>query len=404
MIGIGKKAALTSAIAAALMTCGPASAATPPVTGWQETAVKSFPTPDGFYKSQGVATDGSRLYFSWNAGLHSTDLTMDTVLVDNVFDAIPYDMKAQGSNHIGDLDYYDGQLYAPIEDKDDLYPTIVMFDPETLQPTGQRFHLDTNYLPTGVPWVAIDAVRGVAYTSKWLNTGILNVHRLSDFAVTSTVQLSRPVPRIQGAKMYKGLLYAARDNGTEKSIEAIDPETGEVTNVFDRNVGEQHETEGIAFVTNEGGTTMLTEDIVQSDFSRLDIHSYRVGGDVTPPAITELTVARPKVKRNKPIVIDVESSEAASATATWSRCIGGRKWRCGRLRPLGSPPRFSLAAGANRLTLRPRSETWAAGKRFNPGRFRLSITPTDQADAIGATSSVNFTVLKKKKPKHRRHR
>jgi len=242
-----------------------------------------------------------------------------------------------------------------------------MFDPDTLQPTGQRFHLDWNLLPTGVPWVAIDAARQVAYTSKWLNTGILNVHRLSDFEITSTVQLSRPVPRIQGAKVYKGMLYAARDNGAEKSIETIDPETGEVTNIFDRNLGTDHEAEGIAFVTNDSGTTMLTEDIDQSDYNRVDVHSYRVGGDVTPPAITGLTLARTKLKRGKRIKVKIESSEAATTIATWSRCIGGRKQPCGRLKPAGQPPQFTLAAGTNKFKFKPRSETWAKGKRFRPG-------------------------------------
>ncbi|MBK8293297.1 MAG: hypothetical protein IPK93_00405 [Solirubrobacterales bacterium] len=395
------KVTFMSALAALSIATAQASAATP-VTGWQQVAVKSFVSPEAFYKSQGVTSDGSRLYFSWNAGLHSTDLTMETVFVDNVFDAIPYDMKAQGSNHIGDLDYYDGQLYAPIEDVNDRYPTIVMFDPDTLQPTGQRFHLDWNLLPTGVPWVAIDPVRQVAYTSKWLNTGILNVHRLSDFEITSTVQLSRPVPRIQGAKVYKGLLYAARDNGAEKSIEAIDPETGEVTNIFDRNLGTDHEAEGIAFVTNDSGTTMLTEDIDQSDYNRVDVHSYRVGGDVTPPAITGMTLPRKKLKRGKRVKVNIESSEAASTTATWSRCIGRKKRPCGRLKPAGQPPEFTLEAGSNKFKFKPRSTTWAKGKRFRPGRYRLSITPTDQADAIGVTSSVTFKVLKPRR-KHRVH-
>ncbi|MBK5231517.1 MAG: hypothetical protein JJE13_00850 [Thermoleophilia bacterium] len=234
------------------------------------------------------------------------DLSMENVLVDNTIEGIPFDLLQIGLSHIGDIDFYNGLIYAPIEGKPSYeHSTIVAYDPDTLQPAGPRFELDRDYLPDGVPWIAIDAARQVAYTSPWNNVGVLNVH------------------------------------------------------------------------------------------------SYRAGGDVTSPAITGLTVVNPKLKPGKPVIVDIESSEAASTTATWSRCVGGKKRPCGRLRAAGRPPQIALAAGENQFALEPRSETWAEGKRFNPGRFRLSITPTDQADAIGATSSVNFAVPKPKR-QHRR--
>jgi len=386
-----------SALLLTVVPTAPTTAATP-VTGWQETGVKSFYGFDSFPKSQGIASDGKKLFFSWNVGLISTDLSMNDLNTEHVYDAIPKDLLNKGLSHIGDIDFYDGKIYAPIEGKPSYeHSTIVTYDPETLKPVGPQFELARDpYLPDGAPWVAIDPVRQVAYTSKWNNTGLLNVHRLSDFEIVSTLQLSRPIPRIQGAKVFKGVLYAARDNGPEKSIEAVDLDTGTVTNLFDRNLGDQNETEGIAFVRNENGTTMLTSDIDEADRARVDVHSYRVNGDVTPPAIASIKFAKETVKPGANLPVTIESTEAVSTVATWSRCIGAKKKRCTELKPAGRPTLATLPAGTSSLVLPPKSETWAEGKRFNAGRFRLSITPTDIADAVGPTTSADFTVARKK--------
>jgi len=381
-----------------------AADAAEPVSGWVETGSRSFTGEEGFTKAQGIASDGGRIFFSWNLGLHSTDLGFGTTLATNAYDAIPYDLGGMGLNHIGDIDYFDGKIYAPIEDGSAyLHPYVVTYEADTLQATGDRFALDRDRLMEGVPWVAIDPVRQVAYTAEWNDTTRLNVHRLSDFAITSTVPLSRTVGRIQGAKVYKGMLYAARDNGGEKSIEAIDPVTGQVTNLFDRNLGDDFETEGIAFVTNNSGTTMLTSDIDQSDH-RVNVRSYRVAGDVTPPAISGLKARSAKVLRGKKISFELQASEAVTATTAWSRCVGGRKKPCAKTVPAGTAPALNLSSGTNRITLAPRSTSWAAGRKFNPGRWRLSLTPTDVADAIGPAASAAFTVVKPKKPNKRKQR
>lgn len=380
-----------------------AAGAAEPVSDWAETGSRSFIGVDGFIKSQGIASDGGRIFFSWNYGLHSMSLDLDTTLADNAYDAIPYDLGAIGLDHIGDIDYFEDRIYAPIEDGGDyLHPYVVTYEADTLQPTGDRFALDRALLTEGVPWIAVDPVRRVAYTAEWNDTAVLNVHRLSDFAITSTVPLSRTIGRIQGAKVYRGMLYASRDNGAEKSIEAIDPVTGEVTHLFDRNLGENFEAEGIAFVTNGSGTTMLTSDIDQSDH-RVSVHSYRIAGDVTPPVLTGLKARPAKVLRGRRIAFDLQASEAVTAVASWSRCVGGMKRPCARTKSVGGAPTLNLAAGSNRISLAPRSTGWAAGRRFNPGSWRLSLTPTDVADAVGPVVAATFTVVKPKKKKPRRH-
>lgn len=279
--------AMTLMAALMLFPAGGAGAAGP-VYDWQQTDEKSFLGVDAFTKSQGMASDGERMFFSWNLGLHSMDLAMDVGLEDNLT-GIPRDLTYAGSNHIGDIDFFDGKIYAPVEDGPGyLNPTMVAFDPDTLQADPERYRLDQNLLTKGAPWVAIDDERSVAYTAQWNDTTLLNVHRLSDFAITSTVQLDKPVPRIQGAEVYKGYLYAARDNYAEKSVIAIDPVTGHVSYLFDRNLGLDHEVEGLTFVTNGEGTTLRLSDIDKSDDNRVDVISYRIAGDTNPPELTLL--------------------------------------------------------------------------------------------------------------------
>ena len=382
---------------AGLVLAGTAQAGLP-VTNWQETAVKSFRGLEATTKSQGITSDGTSMYYSWNVGLHKTGLDMNPPnLAENLL-GIPTELSLEGSNHIGDIDYYNGKIYAPIEAGPKFLKNyVVPYDAETLQAGPERYLIDKGYLTRGIPWIAIDADRQVAYTSEWNNEGVLNVHRLSDFAVTSTVALDQKVPRIQGAKVYKGILYASRDNGAEKTIVAIDPVSGHVTNLFDRNLGLEDEAEGIAFVKNSGGTTMMTTDIVEWDHSRVDIHSYRINGDVTPPSLTGLKSNRKKLRAGRKLKLRVNSSEPVTADGFWFRCTGARKHPCRKTRMAGRTPTLDLVTGANAVSMEARNIDAPKGKMLSPGWFRLVLGATDVADAQSRVVSTTFRIVK---PKH----
>ncbi len=404
-IGAFAAALLTTLIAAfAALSPAPAAAATPPpVALWEQTGTTTFPFPDSIFRTQGIASDGESLWFSWLTGIERTDLTAETVHVARRYDAIPPDLVDTGHNHIGDIDVHDGILYAPIEDGPGyLSPWIALYRADDLSWTGQSFELPHEYLTEGVPWVAIDGPRGVAYTAEWNDTTRLNVHRLSDFELIRTVPLDKTVPRIQGAKIFRGSLYIARDNGGEKSIEAIDPETGHVTHLFDRNLGKDYETEGIAFVRRRSGTVMLTTDIYQGDAMTVQMRSYRIKGDSTPPSLTKPKVVPAKIRAGgrSSVKIRLRSSEPATARVQWHRCTG-RKGRCNRTSPRGLASTVTLQPGLNRLAVSVRLSR-AKGKpyRMNPGSWVLSMTPTDEADVTGNTIRARLTVVKPK----RRHR
>lgn len=375
----------------ALFAAGGARAAGP-VYDWQQTGEKSFTGADAFTKSQGMASDGGRMFFSWNFGLHSMDLDMGIGLEDNLT-GIPRDLTSAGSNHIGDIDYFDGKIYAPIEDGPGyLNPTLVLYDADTLQAGPERFRLEEEKLTKGVPWVAIDEERGVAYTAEWNDTTLLNVHRLSDFAITSTIQLDKPVPRIQGAEVYKGYLYAARDNYAEKSVIAIDPVTGHVSYLFNRDLGMDHEVEGLTFVTNDGGTTLRLSDIDKSDDNRVDVASYRIAGDITPPELTLLRKNEAEPLAGQKLDVRALASEPVTIDATWSRCLGKGPRPCRRTGPARPAPLLKFNRGSTTLPVPARTRFAPEDRVLGPGRYRLKLTPVDVADATGKPVTVTARI------------
>ncbi|HNA44940.1 MAG TPA: hypothetical protein PLO12_10000 [Solirubrobacterales bacterium] len=366
----------------------PALASPPPVSDWVQTNRVQFSGTDGFFRSQGVASDGQSLFFSWNLGLSRTAINdTSNVLADNTTEAIPDDLAESNHNHIGDIDVAWGWIYAPIEDGPAYAePWVVIYDADTLEPTGQRFLLPASLQRDGVPWIAVDQVRGVAYSMEWKDTGKLFVYSLSDFSLLRTVTLSEPVPRIQGAKIYRGNLYASRDNGSEKSIVAIDPETGTVTHLFDRNLGEDYEAEGIAFVRRSSGTMMVATGIREGSQGYTEMRIYRIGGDTTAPALSGVGFKAKRVRRGSKVTLLATSSEPVTALVRWLRCIGPAARPCSRTRVFGSNDRIQITEGSNEVSL--------STALLRPGIWNLRITPSDRADIVGRTRRVGLTVLR----------
>lgn len=337
---------------------------------------------------QGIASDGESLWLSWNFGLSRHDLAMTTTFAADCTGAIPQTLRNSGHNHIGDIDVHDGILYAPIEDGGQyLSPWIALYDADTLRFTGRAFELDREYLTEGVPWVAIDGPRKVAYTAEWNDTTRLNVHRLADFKLVRTVELDKTVPRIQGAKVFRGSLYVARDNRPEHSVEAIDPETGHVTHLFDRPELGGSEAEGIAFVRQRTGVVMSLLELHQG----AQVRNFRINGDTTPPRLKGLKLRPRRVRAGRQpakLKLSVRSSEPVTATGRWLRCAGPKRKPCHKLKATGKPFARNLTSGANRFRLR----TVTGGKALKPGLWRLRLTPVDEADMTGRPAHATLRV------------
>jgi hypothetical protein len=233
---------------------------------WTYAGVNHFSFPSGAYRTQGAASDGVQRFFSWRYGLERTTPD-DRVLARNFSvyqrkSGIPQSIEALGGNHIGDIDYHAGKIYAPIEDSPNYRnPVIAVYDAATLNHTGTTYMLPHGDLTMGVPWVAVDGPKNLAYTGEWDPVVRINVYRLSDFSPIGYIPLQRALGRLQGAKVRGDFLYAASDNST-KSIYKISLIDGSVTELLQlaqwHNLqdGHEHELEGLSFINTPKGETL----------------------------------------------------------------------------------------------------------------------------------------------------
>jgi len=216
--------------------------AAPPENQAVAVAQENFGLFEAVTRYQGITTDGESWYTSWNYGLQKTDLR-HRITASN-FIAIPLQFLLAGNNHIGGISVYGGRLYCPLEDGPEyLKPYILVYDAATLRWTGEAYPLPPELHTEGVPWVAVDGPRGVAYTAEWHGAAALNVFSLEDFRLVKTVPLSQPLDRIQGGEVYGGVLYCAADTKDSHTIWAVNPETGAVSRVLDRNLDNAVEAE-----------------------------------------------------------------------------------------------------------------------------------------------------------------
>nr|WP_316642515.1 PEP-CTERM sorting domain-containing protein [uncultured Roseateles sp.] len=251
------------ALAAGLLA-SPAQAA----EQWHLVGSDSFTVPTALYRSQGLTTDGQQWYFSWQYGLERAALNDFTSLQRNsnlnlsngkLTPGIPLELIAGfGASHIGDIDTYGGKIYAPIEDGNKradgsryLNPLIGVFNASDLSYTGSFYKLSHDDLHAGVPWVAVDGAKGLAYTAEWDDTVRINIHKLGDFSSQGYLALDRPLDRIQGAKVWNGGLYASTDDAN-KTVYRIDLATGHVDELFREDfgvpAGTKIEVEGLSFL------------------------------------------------------------------------------------------------------------------------------------------------------------
>jgi hypothetical protein len=249
-----------------------------PVESWTLVGTDTFRLPDGLLRSQGVTTDGLSWIFSWQGGLEKTSddylpLGVATWPPDNFNEAqiAPDGTNYVGDVHIGDVDYYDGLVYVPLEDTGEgplnnpryTHPHIALYDARTLLYTGVKYALSPDIHVAGVPWVAVNARARNVYTAEWdMQHDRINVFdtkmNFLRFLPLHYAEAFGPgfhLSRIQGAKMHNGALYATRDDD-QKSVFKIDVHTGDVTKVFSINPSGHSELEGLAFRNTPDGAQM----------------------------------------------------------------------------------------------------------------------------------------------------
>jgi len=220
----------------------------------------TFMLEEALMRGQGITTDGTYFYFSGNFFLNKTDIKTNKTIVNNIF-AIPPALLLKGCNHIGGISYYDGKIYAAIEDGSAYqHPFIAIFDAKTLKYTGKYYEMPLELHDAGIPWCIVDAPRGYLYTLEWSNGKVLNVFNLNDMSFVKTIPLSMPLDRIQGGGIYDGMLYLSMDVGT-KSVYKLNPVTGEASLLFSRNVSAECESESMTVLATPDGPRFYVMDI-----------------------------------------------------------------------------------------------------------------------------------------------
>ncbi len=233
--------------------------------------------------SQGITTDGEYYYTSGAiAALSLTGLGKWTVdefeRVSYTHSALPEEiMEKYGSDHIGGISYYDGKIYAAVEDGEDAYPLILIYDAETLEYTGVYYEISTDYLKTGIPYCAVDAENGYLYTSEFRDIDSILAFNLDDMTFSHEIKLSERITRIQGGEVYDGKLYLSYDvEGTAaEQVLTVDIKTGKVEMLFERIVSSRdHEAEGLTVYPMADGSLIHI-----SDYDKLvsvNIRHYKV--------------------------------------------------------------------------------------------------------------------------------
>lgn len=243
--------------------------------GHTDTAKTNIVGLGAIFRSQGMTTDGETFYFSSKTTLIRTKTDAKTV-IDADYSAIPDELKELGIAHIGGLSYYDGYIYAGLEDSKVWdYPIVGVYDAETLD-FVDYYILDCETVTRGLPWVCVDPETGYLYCTDHSKkpTKLLVYDTANEMEFVKEIPLSFSVPSIQGAEFHNGTLYAATNDET-KAIYKINPVSGEVEKHLDRNLlgGEG---EGMTFITKENGETVLVAMDMGTIFINAFVREYPV--------------------------------------------------------------------------------------------------------------------------------
>jgi len=268
---------------------------------WTQVGSDAFQGANALTRSQGVTTDGHEWFFSWQGGLERTDDAYLTQAVGTwpAQQAVAPQFNQDGTNHvgnnhIGDIDYYDGQIYAPFEDggegDDPLQfnnpeyqtPYIEVYDAQTLTNVAS-YALDKGIHEAGVPWVAVNAAKKEVYTAEWdmphdrINIFDLQMHfqRFLTLVYPPSLGAGFHLSRIQGAKVYGHTLYATRDDA-DKSVFSVDLATGAVTKLFALKPDVPAELEGLAVRPMPDGSLLHVLIVLDNQEDPTDPNSAKI--------------------------------------------------------------------------------------------------------------------------------
>ncbi len=218
---------------------------------------------DAFASGQGVTTDGEYYYTSGSLtafGMTSITKwdaeTMEKLLQNDK--PIPQDyIDDYGSDHVGGISYYDGKIYAAVEDEAEKFPLVITYDASSLE-IVEIFELPNDNLPDGIPWCCVDGENGYLYCSQFNEVNEILAFDLETMEYSHSIELSEQVVRIQGGEVYDGVLYLSSDiaDSNDDKIMTVDVKTGAVKELCTRSLPSLagNEAEGITVFPMADGT------------------------------------------------------------------------------------------------------------------------------------------------------
>ncbi len=141
-----------------------------------------------------------------------------------------FPLRDMGYDHIGGLDFHEGNIYAALEDMMYKEPRVISFDQElevkthSILPELRHFS-----------WIAIDG--GLLYTSEFDPCREIKVYSSysdPEASLEGSIRLDRTLHKVQGGCFYKGELYLSCDD-EGKAIYRVNT-AGRVTKVIDTRI------------------------------------------------------------------------------------------------------------------------------------------------------------------------
>ncbi|MBO4360185.1 MAG: hypothetical protein J5822_04840 [Eubacteriaceae bacterium] len=215
---------------------------------------------------QGIAWYDGMYYVSGSTTLSVYDAGWNCVKVNSS----PFDGMETTANHIGDIDVWDGEIYAGVEyfmDGAARDLQIAVYDAETLQ-VKRTFPVSEESGQTEVSGITVDPDSSSVWMCCWEDgeSGrYLYRYSLGDGSYLGKYHLQAPPQWIQGIVYYDGWIYITSDDGTADLGEAdhiyrcrVDLESTSFSVMLERTLDDvtlQGEIEGIS--VDRGAGRML---------------------------------------------------------------------------------------------------------------------------------------------------
>lgn len=221
---------------------------------------------DGMMICQGLAADES--YFYGTGAIkpicYNSIVKIDAQtgkIVQRHEMCLPRDLVRKGYSHIGDCSHYEGRLYIALEDDLFMHPAVAVYDPQTLEFVDHHVIPEEGIGSGNIPWC--DVNDGVLYYSQSRFVDEIRMLNVTDFSYLGALKLDTELNKVQGGEVYDRKLYLTTDEGvTEKTMYAVDLETGHVESVFIRCTGKRRaEGEGIAIYPYADGSLFHIVDV-----------------------------------------------------------------------------------------------------------------------------------------------